>query len=325
VTSLANLVKGVSKSITLPLMGEQRLMNNEWRAGAAFLVALVLALVSSEPQPARSQDQAAATAKPSKCARSAFRVVIDVGHTLDAPGAMSARGVTEFAFNVQLANSVRQALVDAGFEKTVLLATTTASPPGLFERAARANSMPADLFISIHHDSVPDRLIETWQYEGKENHFSDRFKGYSIFISNNNADRAGSLKFGHLLGQQLQTRGLHYTPHYTLAIMRNRRRELLDAEAGVYRFDQLIVLKQTRMPAVLLEAGSIVNRDEELELESQERRSLTSAAVAAAVEDFCLARSQPKTVPFAKHPPRTAVAPARVNLVWPARWTRRRD
>jgi hypothetical protein len=75
------------------------------------------------------------------------------------------------------------------------------------------------------------------------------------------------------------------------------------------------------MPAVLLEAGSIVNRDEELELESQERRSLTSAAVAAAVDDFCLARSQPKTVPLAKHPPRTAAAPARVNLVRPAHWT----
>jgi N-acetylmuramoyl-L-alanine amidase len=36
------------------------------------------------------------------------------------------------------------------------------------------------------------------------------------------------------------------------------RRELVDAEVGVYRFDQLIVLRMTRMPAVLLEAGSII-------------------------------------------------------------------
>ena len=48
--------------------------------------------------------------------------------------------------------------------------------------------------------------------------------------------------------------------------MGHRRRELLDADAGVYRYDQLIVLRMTRMPAVLLEAGSIVNRQEELEL-----------------------------------------------------------
>ena len=106
-----------------------------------------------------------------------------------------------------------------------------------------------------------------------------------MFISNDNADRAGSLAFGHLLGLALETRGLSYTPHYTLALMANRRRELLDAAAaGVYRYDQLIVLRDTRMPAVLLEAGSIVNRDEELELGTAERRALISAAVAAAVD-----------------------------------------
>jgi N-acetylmuramoyl-L-alanine amidase len=91
----------------------------------------------------------------------------------------------------------------------------------------------------------------------------------------------------------LQARGLHYTPHYTLALMGHRRRELLDAEAGVYRYDQLIVLRQTRMPALLLEAGSIVNRQEEVELGTPERRALTSAAVLAAVDEFCTARSHP--------------------------------
>jgi hypothetical protein len=49
------------------------------------------------------------------------------------------------------------------------------------------------------------------------------------------------------------------------------RHELIDAEAGVYRYDHLIVLHSTVMPAVLLEAGSIVNRQEELELATPER------------------------------------------------------
>jgi N-acetylmuramoyl-L-alanine amidase len=78
-----------------------------------------------------------------------------------------------------------------------------------------------------------------------------------------------------------------------LALMGHRRRILVDAEAGVYRYDQLIVLRQTRMPAVLLEAGSIVNRQEELELGTPERRSLTSTAIVAAVENFCAARARP--------------------------------
>ena len=37
------------------------------------------------------------------------------------------------------------------------------------------------------------------------------------------------------------------------------RHELIDEEAGVYRYDHLIVLHSTRMPAVLLEAGSIID------------------------------------------------------------------
>jgi N-acetylmuramoyl-L-alanine amidase len=89
----------------------------------------------------------------------------------------------------------------------------------------------------------------------------------------------------------LQARGLHYTPHYTLPLMRRNRHELLDAEAGVYRYDQLIVLRHTLMPAVLLEAGSIVNRQEELELATPERRARTAQAVAAAVADLCDARA----------------------------------
>jgi N-acetylmuramoyl-L-alanine amidase len=260
-------------------------------AATALLVAVSILLVCADRRPARSAEPVAAAKPQANCRRSAFRVVVDVGHTLDLPGAISARGVAEYAFNLQLAQGVKQTLVDDGFDKTVLLITDKAPPLGLLERALRANSMPADLFISIHHDSVPDNLLETWQYEGQQNHFNDSFPGYAIFISNDNADRAGSLQFGRLLGQALQARGLQYTPHYTLPVMGNRRRELVDADAGVYRYDQLVVLRETRMPAALLEAGSIVNRREELELASPQRRSLTSAAVMAAVEDFCTARS----------------------------------
>ena len=92
---------------------------------------------------------------------------------------------------------------------------------------------------------------------------------------------------------QLVRRSLYYTPHYTLALMGHHRRILLDSEAGVYRYDQLVVLRRTSMPAVLLEAGSIVNRQEELELGTPERRSLTSAAIVTAVENFCAARARP--------------------------------
>ncbi len=276
---------------------------------------LALLLLAAGPQPARGEDPgaAAAAAKPDSCQRATFRVIVDVGHTLDVPGAMSARGVTEYAFNLQLSRDIEQALQDAGFAQAKLLITKTAPWRGLFERAANANNGHADLFIAIHHDSVPDKLMQTWEYAGAKQQYNDDYPGYAIFISNDNADRAGSLLFGHLLGKELQARGLQYTPHYTLPLMGNRRRVLLDAEAGVYRYDQLIVLRATRMPAVLLEAGSIVNRQEELQLATPERRALTSAAVAAAVKDFCATRSASVTARLAKPAPKPAAQPVRAT------------
>src|SRR5262249_28664279 len=96
--------------------------------------------------------------------------------------------------------------------------------------------------------------------------------------------------FGTLLGRQLKNRGLTYTRHYTEAMMGNRRRHLVDADVGVYRYDQLVVLRTTRMPAVLLEAGSIISRDEELLLNSASHQALIGAAVTEAVKTFCAAR-----------------------------------
>jgi N-acetylmuramoyl-L-alanine amidase len=69
--------------------------------------------------------------------------------------------------------------------------------------------------------------------------------------------------------------------------MGRNQHPLLNNETGVYSYDKLIVLKSTQMPAVLLEAGSIINRDEELMMDSAERRSLISNGVMAAVKALC--------------------------------------
>jgi N-acetylmuramoyl-L-alanine amidase len=290
----------------------------------AFIRIATLAATLGAPiwQPVRAEETPTRhTVDSASCARSTFRVVIDVGHTATSPGADSARGVHEYEFNLELANAIVQSLREARFDRTVRLITSGARLSSLFHRVASAKQLQADLFVSIHHDSVPDHLKESWQYEGKRNYYSDRFSGYAIFVSNNNADRAGSLAFAHSLGQELQKRGLHYTPHYTLSVMGRYRRELVDQEAGVYGYDHLIVLRTTPVPAVLLEAGSIVNRNEELELATPERRKIVAEAVTAAVEDFCA--SQGQTV--ADRPPANssgAVLTAPSQRVRPASFSR---
>jgi N-acetylmuramoyl-L-alanine amidase len=226
------------------------------------------------------------------CDRDRFRVVLDVGHSLDAPGAKSARGVPEYQFNLLLAEEVQKALDKGGFARTVLLNTFGPARESLFTRVAAAHKLGADLYLSLHHDSVPHFLKEEWEFEAQQNAFSDRFRGHSLFVSAGNRQYAASLIFARMLGRELKTRGLAYTPHYAKGMMGPWRRKLVDASVGVYRYDQLIVLRTTRMPAVLLEAGSIIHREEELLLASTERQTLIATGILDAVARFCALRSK---------------------------------
>jgi N-acetylmuramoyl-L-alanine amidase len=200
---------------------------------------------------------------------------------------MSARNVPEYEFNLRLARRIAERLKADGFTETKLLVTEGKARPSLVRRVASANNLHANLFLAIHHDSVPDSMLEKWEFEGKKSYFSDRFSGHSLFVSKSNADFGTSLRVAQLIGKELKAKGLQYATQYTMPIMGKYRHELLDKDVGVYRYDHLVVLMHTSMPAVLLEAGSIINRDEEVQMASPERQDMIIASVVAGLKNFC--------------------------------------
>ena len=75
------------------------------------IVALAVILTGTVWQPLRAGETATQdTSDHASCARSTFRVLIDVGHTATSPGADSARGVHEYEFNLKLADVIAQSL-----------------------------------------------------------------------------------------------------------------------------------------------------------------------------------------------------------------------
>jgi N-acetylmuramoyl-L-alanine amidase len=104
----------------------------------------------------------------------------------------------------------------------------------LAKRVAAANDLHANLFLSIHHDSVPNSLLEDWEFEGKKSHFSDRFSGYSVFVSRNNPDFKTRLTFAELVAKEMRAQGLQYAQQYILTIMGRYQHPLLNKETGVY-------------------------------------------------------------------------------------------
>jgi N-acetylmuramoyl-L-alanine amidase len=257
---------------------------------AAIVASVVLSLVQidgSHAVASRKVARAKPKPAPARCEPAKFRLVVDVGHTSESSGAMSARNDPEFGFNLRLAKLIAQKLKSEGFAATRVLVTDGKAKASLFQRVSTARDLKADLLLSIHHDSVPDKLLEEWEFEGARSQFSDRFSGYSLFVSRDNARFDTSLIFARLIGKEMKERGLRYASQYTLPIMGRYRHPLIDKTVGVYRFDQLIVLSRSKSPAVLLEAGSIINRDEEMAMNSPERQETIGAAVTAAMKEFC--------------------------------------
>jgi N-acetylmuramoyl-L-alanine amidase len=281
-------------------------------AVAVMFVSLIsIGQVQAAPADAPASAAAAATLSPSKCDRGKFRMIIDVGHTAESYGAMSARNVPEFEFNLNLARRIEERLKADGFAEAAVMVTEGKARPSLMTRVARANRKGADLFLSIHHDSVPDIYAERWEFGGKRSTFNDLFGGYSVFVSQRNPRYGESLRFAKLLGNQMAGQELIFARQYDQWFMGKYQRPLLDSDAGVYRYDELIVLKMTTMPAVLLESGSIINRDEELVMASDAHKNKVATAVASAVSEFCETRG-PAPPQIAEPQPKTTKPAARV-------------
>lgn len=221
----------------------------------------------------------------SECAAGQFAVAIDAGHGPEDGGAQSARGVPEYAFNQRLANAVLGALLANGFQRAALL-DPDGRGLGLRERVAETHRLAPRLLISVHHDSVQPGYLQEWSWEGQRRRYSDRFRGFSLFVSRNNGDFPASLAFAKLLGRRLVEAGFSPSLHHAEDI-EGERRPLLDADVGVFAGDRLAVLAHDAAPAVLIEAGIIVNRDEERTLDQPAFRQRFAAAVVAAVEAFC--------------------------------------
>lgn len=205
-------------------------------------------------------------------------VAVDVGHTLSAPGAISARGINEFDFNRVLALKVVSAL------KTRHLTVVPVNFDGLIAslEARPKQAAGSDFFLAIHHDSVQENLLEEWEWGGKTHTYSDRYTGFSSFVSRNNPDPQTSLRCASTIGAMLQRAGFVPATHHADSIP-GRSRPYADQANAVHYYDNLIVLYRTTLPAVLFEAGIIKNRAEEMALRDTKKQERMADAIATGI------------------------------------------
>ena len=197
---------------------------------------------------------------------------MDVGHYAAEPGVISASGVPEFEFNLVLSVQIKTELEKLGMN--VRLIGERGDYAVLHHRTRDARG--ADLFVSIHHDSVKERLLPE----------ADRFSGFSLFVSKLNPKAEQSLACASAVGARL--RGAGFAPsRYHADPETGAPRPFADEINGVHWYDNLAVGRTAAMPSVLVEAGVIVNRDEERRMRDPEVRRRLAVAVAEGARD-CL-------------------------------------
>ena len=171
---------------------------------------------SRAPAPSRTRRPAPVRPEPSRA-----QIVLDAGHGGKDPGATSASGLREKTIVLQTVLTIAEILKDRGCD--VILTRRNDTFVELNQRAAVANRLRADFFVSVHADSHPKKSI----------------RGSTVYVarsaSKNSLTLAKTIQ-RHLLAVTNQTRGL-------------RRAD--------YR-----VLVKTSCPAVLVELGYVSNPSE---------------------------------------------------------------
>ena len=196
-------------------------------------------------------------------------MAVDVGHFHGEPGVISASGIPEFEFNLNLALETKKSLEKNGFAVRMI---GDKGDMVFLNRRTRA-AAGAELFVSIHHDSMRESVIATKR---------DELAGFSLFISRRNPQLKKSLACASAIGSEMRAAG--FTPsRYHADPVIGENRPFADEVNGVHYYDNLAVAKTAKMAAVLVEAGVIANRLEEKRMLDPQVRARAARAVAQGV------------------------------------------
>jgi N-acetylmuramoyl-L-alanine amidase len=183
-------------------------------------------------------------------------VVLDAGHGGNDPGNLhQSEGLKDekdlnLAMTLKLGGYIQQFL---GHKIEVVYSRTTDIFVPLEDRVNNANNLKADYFISMHCNASDNKAVV-----GTETHI-------------HNFASTMSLKLAHEVQKQFKERAGRYSR---------------GVKVKNDRLYNLLVLKESKMPAILVETGFMTNETEEVYLNSEKGQDIIASAVFRAFRDF---------------------------------------
>jgi N-acetylmuramoyl-L-alanine amidase len=218
-------------------------------------------------------------------------IAIDAGHGGEDPGAIGMHGTREKDVVLAIARELALKVNAEPGMKAVLTRNGDYFVP-LRDRMRRARGQQADLFVSIHADSIRDRRVdgssvyilsqrgatdEASRWLAERENASDLIGGVSLDDKDN--------VLASVLLDLSQSASLSASQVAAERVLRqlNRVGEIRKPQVQQARF---MVLKSPDIPSMLVETAYISNPQEELRLRAQPHQAKLAAAIHQGVHDY---------------------------------------
>lgn|GEM_PF-1157770 len=212
-------------------------------------------------------------------------VVLDAGHGGHDPGAVGVSGVREADVALSLTHRLKKALENRMDVEVVLTRDDDTFIP-LQERAAIANALDADLFVSVHANA--SRTSKRW---GIETYYMDAASGAAAakVAERENAYAQGE-KAQNLLTDLFVTGTNRLSRNLANEVQSTVIRRVTETFGEKQTRDQGVhtalfaVLVWTRMPAILFESSYVSNPEDEMRLRTPLYQQTLAEAMAEGIE-----------------------------------------
>jgi N-acetylmuramoyl-L-alanine amidase len=217
-------------------------------------------------------------------------IVIDPGHGGVDPGAIGVSGIYEKHITLAAARDLKAYLEATGRFK-VMLTRDRDIFIRLRGRIERAREMKADLFISLHADTIRNRRVRGLSLYTLSERASDKEAG-ELAERENKADLIAGIDLTHESAEvtniliDLAQRETMNQSAKLAALLVDELKSRVKILQNPHRFAGFAVLKAPDIPSVLIELGFLSNKDDERALRSKSHRRKLAQSIAGAVDRY---------------------------------------
>ncbi len=216
-------------------------------------------------------------------------IVLDPGHGGVDPGAIGVSGIYEKVITLAAARQLKTRLEKTGLYKVVLTRDRDISL-GLRERREIAHRAQADLFVSLHADSIKNTSVRGLSVYTLSEKASDK-EAEALAVQENNADiiigidlTHESREVRHILVDLAQRESMNLATKLATKLIAQLQRDV-KLLRNTHRFAGFAVLKSPDIPSVLIEMGYLSNRDDERALKQTSYRERLMTAISRGLDD----------------------------------------